>query len=174
MSSERRESAIVVRVPIPTALERIRRRWDYAAGVGVPAHVTILYPFLQPNDLRPAVRAELVALAATVEPFDVRFAAIGRFPTVVYLAPEPSGPFAGLTRAVVDRFPDCLPYGGAHDVVIPHLTITESGEAPFDDIALQVGGALPFSHRVGRLEVLIEGGEGRWHGHWRIPLGVKP
>ena len=45
---------------------------------------------------------------------------------------------------------------------------------PFDDIAAEAEAALPFSHRVTRLEVLVEAAEGRWHGHWRIPLGVRP
>ena len=39
---------------------------------------------------------------------------------------------------------------------------------------LQAEAALPFSHRVTRLDVLAEAAEGRWHGHWRIPLGVRP
>jgi 2'-5' RNA ligase len=167
-------SAIVVRVPLPPALARLRARWDWAAGVAVPPHVTIVFPFLQVDRLTPAVRRSLVAVAARQRPFDVRFARVERFPTVVYLAPEPSGPFTSLTEAVVDRFPDFPPYGGAFEEVIPHLTITESGDAPFDDIAVQAEAALPFSHRVTRLEVLAEGTGGRWHGRWRIPLGIRP
>jgi 2'-5' RNA ligase superfamily len=171
MPSERRESAIVVRLSIPPALERLRRRWDYAAGVGVPAHVTILYPFLQPSELRPAVRAELAALAATVEPFRVRFAAIGRFPTVVYLAPEPSAPFAALTTAVTARFPDYPPYDGAFDEVIHHLTLVESGTVGLDGIDREIERSLPFERRVAAVEVIAEGPDGHWGPRWRIPLG---
>jgi hypothetical protein len=115
-----------------------------------------------------------VAIAAGHRPFEVRFARVERFPTVVYLAPEPSAPFTRLTEAVVDRFPDFPPYGGAFEEVIPHLTITESGDAAFDAIAAHAETALPFSHRVTRLDVLVEAAEGRWHGHWRIPLGIRP
>jgi 2'-5' RNA ligase len=173
MPSEGPESAVVIRLPIPSTLERIRRRWDFAASVGVPSHVTIVFPFLPPEALTPAVRAELAALAAQVQPFDVRFADVGRFPTVVYLAPQPSSPFSRLTEAVVDRFPEYPPYGGAHAVVTPHLTITESKEAPLEGIAAQAEAALPFSRRVTRIDVIVEGGEGRWHSRWRIPLGVR-
>ena len=167
-------SAVVVRVALPPALVRLRARWDWAASVGVPPHVTIVFPFLPADHLTLDVRRTLAAIAAGHRPFDVRFARVERFPTVVYLAPEPSPPFTRLTEAVVDRFPDFPPYGGAFEEVIPHLTITESGDAPFDVIAAEAEAALPFSHRVTRLDVLAEAAEGRWHGHWRIPLGVRP
>jgi 2'-5' RNA ligase len=166
-------SAIVVRIPVPRVLERSRRQWDWAASVGVPAHVTILFPFLPAIGLGRDVRTELVAIAAAHAPFDVRFRRVGRFPGVVYLAPEPSGPFKRLTGAVVGRFPDFPPYGGAHDEVIPHLTIAESQDGPLDRIAEGARAALPFGHRVTAIEVIVEGGDGRWHSRWRIQLGIR-
>ncbi len=166
-------SAIVVRVPVPRALAQLRTRWDWAAGVGVPAHVTILFPFLLAGRLLPEVRAELATIAAAHDPFDVRFARVGRFPGVVYLAPEPATPFERLTEAVVARYPDFQPYGGAFDVVVPHLTITESGDAPLDEIAADAAATLPLGHRVSALDVLVEGGDGRWRSRWRIALGVR-
>ena len=166
-------SAIVVRVPIPRATALLRKRWDWLASVGVPAHVTILFPFLPAGRLVPEERRELAAIAAKHDPFDLRFERVGRFPGVVYLAPEPATPFERLTEAVVARYPDLQPYGGAFDVVVPHLTITESGDAPLDEIAARAAVALPFEHRVSRLEVLIEGGGGRWRSRWRIALGVR-
>jgi 2'-5' RNA ligase len=167
-------SAVVVRVPLPPALMRLRARWDSAASVGVPAHVTIVFPFLPAAQLTLGVRQSLADVAARQRPFDVRFARVGRFPTVVYLAPQPSAPFTRLTEAVVERFPEFPPYGGVFEEVIPHLTITESSDAPFDDIAAEAESALPFSHRVTRIEVIVEGGEGRWHPRWRIRLGIRP
>ena len=174
MLSTEATSAVVVRVPLPPALARLRARWDWAASVGVPPHVTIVFPFLPAERLGPDVRRSLADVAARQRPFTVRFARVERFPTVVYLAPQPSAPFTHLIETVVERFPDFPPYGGAFEVVIPHLTITESERAPFDDIAAQAATALPFTHRVTRIEMLVEGGEGRWHGHWRIPLGIRP
>ena len=50
------------------------------------------------------MRRDLAEIAASVEPFDVRFARIGRFPTAIYLVPEPSAPFAALTAAIEARF----------------------------------------------------------------------
>lgn len=163
-----------MRIPVPPALERSRRLWDWAAGVGVPAHVTILFPFLPIGRLEPAVRADLAAIVSTHGSFDVRFARVERFPGVVYLAPEPSAPFTRLTVAVVARYPDFPPYGGAFDTVIPHLTIAESDDGPFDEIAEHARATLPFEHRVSALELIVEGGDGRWRTRWRVPLGVRP
>jgi hypothetical protein len=44
-----------------------------------------------------------------------------------------------------------------------------------DEIERQAAERLPIHHRITTLEVLVEGAEGRWHGHWRLPLGrVRP
>jgi 2'-5' RNA ligase len=155
------------------ALERARRQWDWAAGAGVPAHVTIVFPFLPVTRLSPEVRLSLAAIAKLHEPFDVRFDRVGRFPNVVYLAPEPSAPFLSLTEAVVARFPDHPPYEGAFDEIVPHLTVAESPSAPLDQIAEDAERHLPFTRRVASIEVLVEASDAHWHSRWRIPLGVR-
>ena len=146
---------------------------DFAAGVGVPAHVTLLFPFMPAAALTPPVRRALAEIAASVEPFDVRFATVGRFPGIVYLVPEPGRPFTTLTDAIAARFPAYQPYEGAFDEVIPHLTLVESATAPLDKIADAAQRHLPFTHRVDVMEVLVEGPDARWRGHWRIPFGRR-
>lgn len=164
-------TAIVVRIPVPVALKRLRRTWDAAAGAGVPDHVTILFPFLPPDRLASGVRDDLARIAALHEPFDVRFARIGRWPELVYLVPDPSAPFIRLTDAVVTRYPDYPPYGGSYDEVVPHLTVVGSAVAPLDEIAGESERHLPFGCRVTHLEVLVQRGTGAWRRRWRIPLG---
>jgi 2'-5' RNA ligase len=165
---------VVVRVALPGALERIRRRYDRAAAEGAPAHVTLLFPFVPVSSLVPGVRRDLADVAARFAPFDVRFGRVGRFPGVVYLAPEPAATFTALTAAIVTRFPAYPPYGGAFDEVVPHLTLTESATAPLDEIALTAERHLPFVCRLDRLVVLVEGPDARWRDRWRIPLGLRP
>ncbi len=164
-------SGVVIRVRLPSSLERLRRHEDFAASVGVPAHVTLLFPFVPAAALRPPVRRALAEIAATVEPFDVRFAAVGRFPGVVYLVPEPAGRFTALTEAITTHFPGYQPYDGAFEEVIPHLTLVESATAPLDQIAAAAQRHLPFTCRVAVMELLVEGPDERWRGHWRIPFG---
>jgi 2'-5' RNA ligase len=167
-------SAIIIRVPLPPALTRLRRQWDWSASVGVPGHVTILFPFLPAAHLGPEVRGELAAIAAANAPFDVRFRRVGRFPDVAYLVPEPAEPFLGLTEAVVARYPGFPPYEGAFDEIVPHLTLADAASAPLDRIARDAESALPFARRAAALEVILEHQGGRWRTRWRIPLGVRP
>jgi 2'-5' RNA ligase len=164
-------SGVVVRVRLPVPLLRLRRHDDFAASVGVPPHVTLLYPFMPVAALRAPHRRALAEIAATVEPFDVRFARVDRFPGAVYLVPEPDRPFVALTEAIAARFPEYQPYEGAFDEVIPHLTLVESATASLDEIAAAAQRHLPFTCHVAVMELLVEGLDERWHGHWRIPLG---
>jgi 2'-5' RNA ligase len=167
------DSAVVVRVRLPDGLARLRRRHDPSAVAGLPAHVTLLFPFLPVAELSPGVRSVLAAIAATVPAFEVRFPDVGRFPGVTYLVPEPSAPFVVLTSAIADRFPDFPPYGGAHGEIVPHLTLSDSAEAPLDAIAASARRYLPFARPVSSIEVLAQRGEGRWLRHWQVPLGIR-
>jgi 2'-5' RNA ligase len=174
MAATEPSSAVVIRIPVPPEIERLRRRWDRSAALEVPAHVTILFPFVPVSKLTLAVRADLAALAAAVEPFEITFRRVVRFPEVVYLAPEPSAPIASLTERLVMRYPEYPPYGGMFDTVVPHLTVTEApaDEAPLDQVAVEAQRSLPFTHRATGMELLIEG-DGRWRRHWHIPFGIR-
>ena len=168
-------SGVVVRIRLPGTLERLRRRLA-VAGADVPAHVTLLYPFLPAVDLTRDVRAALADIAREVPPFEVSFAELGRFPGVVYLVPAPASPFIRLTEAIVTRFPDHPPYGGTFPEVIPHLTLAETDEARLDAVADAARRGLPFSCDVRAIEVLTEEVASGWRSRWRLPLGrgVRP
>lgn len=116
-------------MPISTALasvERYRRRLDPTTRYGMPAHVTVLFPFLAPAALDPEVRGELSELFGRVEPFGFELTEVRWFDErVVYLAPEPAEAFRSLTMAVWERFPQCPPYEGAYDDVVPHVCVGE-------------------------------------------------
>jgi len=121
------------------------------------------------------VRDRLARIALEQTAFDVRFGHAGRFPTVVYLAPDPSATFAALTGSVAAAFPAFQPYGGVFDEVIPHLTLVESAEVDLQAVADAATDHLPFTRSVAGLEVLVKGPDGRWHPRWRLPLGgVRP
>ena len=166
-------SAVVVRITVPPPLIRLRRAWDRNASAGIPAHVTVLFPFVGPGGLGRSIRGELAAIAAAHEPFEVRFERVGRFPGVVYLVPDPAEPFTRLITAVAARYPAYPPYGGEFAEVIPHLTIAESDDdGPLGGVATIASRHLPFGAHVAELEVLVESDAGRWHRHWRLPLGT--
>jgi hypothetical protein len=122
--SELQESALVVLVPeAETLVKPFRDRYDPSAAVGVPAHITVLYPFKPPREITAAVTSTLQSLFARFPCFSFSLTRLQTFPDVLYLAPTPSDPFKELTRAVTDQFPETPPYGGAFADIIPHLTV---------------------------------------------------
>jgi 2'-5' RNA ligase len=149
-----------------------RLRHTYDAPLGIPAHVTLLYPFVPPDELNPEVEARLARVLGAVEPFDASFARTARFPDVLYLEPEPSDTFARLTAAIAAEWPEHPPYEGVHEVVIPHLTVAEGDdEELLERIAADVEPKLPLRTHVSEAQVWAEDDTGRWHEHSRLPLG---
>lgn len=155
-----------------------RQTLDAAAAWGVPAHVTVLYPFIEPTAVDESVIATLMAAVSSVSSFDCCFRRTQWFgEDVLWLEPEPAEPFRTLTTAVWAAFPQHPPYGGAHHDVIPHLTIAERRLA--DLPALQaaendVQSGLPLTTTIDRL-VLIAGTQAprSWSVVGELPLGER-
>jgi 2'-5' RNA ligase len=173
--ADERESAIVVELPeLDIVLDKYRRELDPSPGWGMPAHLTVLYPFVPPTDLNHNILSKLQTIATTVRPFEAEFDDFGWFADrVVWLAPPQSSQFGSLIREMMNAFPECPPYGGAFDKVVPHITIGESNEvdllrAAEDAIRPQ----LPLKSMVTSLS-LMEGSTaaGSWHVLKRVPLG---
>ena len=165
-------SALYVEIPAAESLVAEHRlAWDAVAAAGIPAHVTVLFPFLDPDALDRSVREALALIAARAQPFDVRFERVGRFPEVVWLAPDPVAPFAALTAAIAARWPDHPPYGGAFETVIHHLTVADG--APRETlVALEehLAAGLPIGQRVVEL-TLATRRSGTWTVVDQYPLG---
>ena len=85
------ESAVLV--PVPEAervVSRHRARLDGAAALGVPAHVTVLFPFVPPSAITATTLESLAAAVASVGAFDCEFAVTAWFGSdVLWLAPRP-------------------------------------------------------------------------------------
>jgi 2'-5' RNA ligase superfamily len=172
---EATESAVLVNVPAAEAVVGpYRARLDPAASVGVPAHVTVLYPFVPPSDLDTDVVETLTAAIATVPRFRARFETTGWFDTsVLWLDPQPADRFRALTSAVVAAFPDYPPYGGAYDEVTPHLTVGDGAEtARLREIEPQVRRQLPIGIEVTAAALWVGGdAEQSWREVASLPLG---
>lgn len=161
------ESAVVI--PVPTAdaiVRRHRAALDPAAALGVPAHVTVLFPFVPPARIDEGVLSRAAAVAAALPSVVASFGDIGWFDErVVFLRPQPDDWFRSATARMCAEFPDCPPYGGVYDDVVPHLTIGD--RAPLTamrDAAADVQRLLPVQERIDEL-VLMCGTESR--GSWR-------
>ena len=177
---EATQTAVII--PIASAepaVSKHRLRYDLAASQGVPAHVTVLFPFVPPIDVDDEVIARLAAVFAAASPFDCIFDRCAWFgDAVLWLAPDRAQEFRFLTEQVVERFPGYLPYGGVHDDVVPHLTVGESRWGTVDDLRAaerDIQGALPITAHVDH--ALLMAGTDKpdsWRTLARLPLGDAP
>ncbi|GAB3439224.1 2'-5' RNA ligase family protein [Actinophytocola sediminis] len=173
-------TATALVVPVPAAEPVVghhRRVLDHTAVWGVPAHVTVLYPFVPPEQLTENTVEIVRGLVGGIEAFDCVFARISWFDQdAVWLAPEPAEPFRELTDAVWRRFPDHPPYLGRFADVVPHLTF---GSAARADLAAlrhaeeQVRERLPVRARIDRV-LLLAGADApdAWHPVAEFPLAT--
>jgi 2'-5' RNA ligase len=150
-----------------------RRRFDPPARRNVPAHVTVLYPFMEPALVDGAVLRSLRDIAASVPCFAYRLRDIHRFPSSLYLAPAPGDSFDALTRAVHRAFPEYPPFAGKFDVVVPHVTVAHGDEPQLCEIEVELRIALPGAGVPARCEemVLIENSSGVWEPIESFALG---
>jgi 2'-5' RNA ligase len=169
------EAALVILVPeVEPLVGPFRLQHDPSAAVGVPAHVTINYPFLPGVDPPQDLYARLQDLFAPCDAFSFTFRRFARFPEVLYLAPEPDRPFRRLIEFVMHHFPESPPYGGAFDDVVPHLTVAQTEDPDIlTDVERQLSPhlleQLPRSMRADRVW-LMDNRTGRWHKRTSFPL----
>jgi hypothetical protein len=172
-ASASEETAIVVVVPeIEPVVGEWRMALDPSAPLGVPAHVTILYPFVPRRAVGHRDLARLAEIAEGESPFTATFSEVGWFgEDVVYATPHPRERFRGLIRRVAAAWPQHPPYRGLHPDPTPHLTIGDRGSIEEMRAAgHEVAARLPVTSQVTRL-TLIEQVGGRWREAARFPLG---
>ncbi len=166
-------TALIVRIPeAEPAVRSWRDRIDPAAraGAGVPAHVSVLYPFLPESLIDASAHAGIAAALRPHHAFDVRFERTGRFPGMLYLAPEPDAPLRRLTLALTERWPEVRPYGGRYPDPVPHLTVAQRArEADLDAAEADLSGRLPLTSRVRAVELVAYDGAA-WHERARFAL----
>ena len=169
-------SAIVVPIRLPAALERIRLEHVANARLGVPAHITLLFPFTSPATIESVTLSRVATAIQGTRAFDAVFREVRVWdagddrPGVVWLAPEPVQPFHGLIGALTDAFPEHPPYEGAHADVIPHLTVAEEAVG-LETVAAEAARFIGFRRHVASASLLVEGHDGRWATRRRFALG---
>ena len=155
-------TALIVAVPEAEALVGAwRERYDNAS-LGIPAHVTLLFPFVPSEKANDTLLAELRELFAAQLAFSFSLPRVARFPEVAWLAPEPATPFRRLTELIHSRYPDHPPYEGIHDEIIPHLTVGVGNAALQDEIELALTPHLPIDAEAQEVTLLVEDESGPW------------
>lgn len=161
------ESALAILVPEADGLvQAFRAKYDPSAAIGLPAHVTLLYPFKSPHEITGAVSTLLQNLFSHTPSLILSFSETRRFPSVLYLAPVPEAPVRALVEAIAAQFPENRPYGGGFAEVIPHLTVLQfADEQQLDAIAAEFSefarDRLPIRARVTEV-VLLDNKQEAW------------
>ncbi|MET9735439.1 2'-5' RNA ligase family protein [Streptomyces sp. NPDC006458] len=157
------QSGLIVRVPEAEPIVRAwRDRLDPSARAGVPAHVTVLFPFLDESRIDNRACTAIGEVIGCHRSFETRFEHCGRFPGILYLVPEPDIPFRRLTEAIADRWPEAPPFGGQFDEVVPHLTIAQGQvDAVLEEAEADLCSRLPVTARVSSVDLMVHDGT-RW------------
>ena len=178
MASHGPRSALIVEVPAAEpVVARHRERLDSSARLGIPAHITVLYPLMPPDAIGPPVLAELERLFAAAGRFRFRLGRTAWFgQEVLWLAPDQPGRFAALTSRAGRAFPGFPPYGGRFEVVVPHLTVGEGHAA--DELRAaeeSVRAGLPIDAEATAVTLMTQEAAG---AHWvrtaAFPLAAGP
>lgn len=169
LTVEGRTALIIPVSGLSEKAEQWRLRADPVAS-GVPAHITVLVPFLPldriTNDDLDWLRTHF---ARTCLAREVVFDRIRSFPTAVWLAPADPAPFVELTHSVHTHWPSCPPYEGRFDQVVPHLTLAQGTDLEHL-VRLDLTEELPLTGQIDAVH-LYAWTQGRWSDRESFPLG---
>lgn len=143
----------------------VRARHDPSVQLGVPAHVTLLFPFMPPEAVSASIQGSLRSLFGRFESFSVCFAEACRWPQEAYLTPQPYEPFIALTLGIAAAFPQYPPYEGRHAKIVPHLTVAQGSVAAAEQGVREIAAALAEAgpiQSICRAATLLENSSGRW------------
>jgi 2'-5' RNA ligase len=171
-------SALVIEVPQAEQLVGpFRTRYDPVAPLGMPAHVTVLFPFVDVNDITEQLLADLWELFSEIPRFTFTLRRLGQFEQVLFLVPEPREPLDRLIASTRERYPDYPPYGGAVEEPDPHLTIAHSDDPSelrriCDEVQAVVSGAV-IKVEVSEVSLMTHE-DGKWRRRQVFPLAEMP
>ena len=178
VADRRTEAALVLTVPEAEPLvESFRSEYAPVASRGMPAHITINYPFIPGVEPTAGILRRLSTTFAAIQPFSFKLDHIGRFPNVGYLAPVPPDPFVQLVERVAREF------------LSPHLMEESTGAAhPLSQLRNQgiaTSSSLSRENSRGQHQVtfplsafadllwLMDDSAGRWEKRVSFRLGVS-
>ena len=160
----------VILIPIPNAEEIIgkwRIKYDRVARLGIPSHITLLFPFKTPSAINKTVINKLELLFSMIKIFSFSLTTIETFPNVIYLTPSPKKAFVDITKKIVSIFPENPPYEGKFPDINPHLTIGQLSEKDnFTEVLLNikedVQNKLPLKTKATEARLMVENPDGKW------------
>lgn len=161
--SSENQSAVIIPIPeVEPVVRELRLRYDPAARLGVPAHVTLLYPFCAPQTLDRETKT-LETFCGSIAAFRFSFTDVRRFPATAYLHPDKAEAFTRITRKLVDLWPQCKPYGGAFPDIVPHLTVADRvTDEILDTVEKLLRRQLPLQCAAREISIFASDDTGTW------------
>ena len=157
------------------ALAAARAELDPELAARIPLHITLLVPFVPPDQVGGRLDELAAFFAARAVPaFDL--ARVEVFPGVVtYAAPEPESGLVELMRELWAAYPELPPYGGGVREPVPHATLTRldaTGALGVDDVRRRVESLLPVACEVDVATLVEEFEAERWRPRERLAFGA--
>ena len=167
------QTAVVIPVPsLDPVLDAVAARWPEAVRPGIPAHLTVLYPFVPAGaGLTDRAVERCRELCAGAGPLRVRFERAVVGPAIVSTAPVPAGRAVALARSFTAQWPEFPPYGGRFGPdPHPHVTLALGPDPGRNaEIAAFVNEALPAQADL-HTAALVELTERGWRQRALLPL----
>jgi 2'-5' RNA ligase len=174
MDSIRRSAVVVAVKEAATVVDDwLERTCADKPSNGVPAHITLLFPFVPAVEIDDGVIASLRTVFDLAEAFPFELREPKRFPAILYLAPEPALAFIRLTEALVARFPEHKPSAGLVDSIVPHLTVAHGDDRLLSEAEAAVRPHLPIRSEAHEALLLgeVEPNWQRWRIRAHLPFG---
>jgi hypothetical protein len=171
-------SCIVVPVPeVERAVDLPRREHTRDGADGMPAHITLIYPFVDDAELTPAHVDEVGKVVGRFPRFSFALTSVERFTHAagahVWLAPTPAAPFVELVHALERAFPAYPSFAGEYDSVIPHLTVaSRTSEEAIATVEAELADALPIEAYATTVYVMVNDA-GQWRTRSEHGLGSR-
>ena len=154
-----REDRSVIAISLPetdNVLSYVRSRYTgEVPPVGVPAHLTLHFPWMPPTRINERTIAELTSLFSGFPLFDITLE-LGWFGTeVLLLVPRDPVPLIRLTKAIINRWPEFPYYGGEYDNIEPHVTLAYGDEPSLSKLAAEIADQVPIRVRASTVDLSI-------------------
>ncbi len=164
---------LVPTLDVGQLLHELRAQYDPSARAGVPPHVTLMFPFILPSELTETKIAALEGLVGEEPRFEFSLVRVCEFERgVVYLDPEPTEPFARLTKKIRDVF-GVVPFGGEFgDRPVIHLTVAmPQPRATRKEIAAKLRPMLPIRTVADQAWLMVGNNSSTWNTVRQMPFG---
>ena len=150
-------SGIVIFPPIEVQAVAvpIMRQFTPEHLIRLPAHITVLFPFV-PQEQMDAAAQTIQSICATIKPFEITLSGYGQFPGTVFMQPANPEPIKAVFRKIYDAFPLFPPYGGAFgNDIHPHVTVAEF-KSEIEQRSILLPDYAPITFRAERLHLLYD------------------